>query len=298
MSNLLNFLTIPEEEEIFFDQIEMYEEFGANAAMILALVWLGIMAFALLNYVLFSIGLYGITKNHGIESAGLAWVPVARQWVKGSIVDYHSKCKEKPTKWHVILPIFAVLPVLLVIAMYVAMFVMIFAMEEFNVLNDVDDAMLSSMIVFFGLYFGVIIVTLLNSISNIICDYKIFEEVNPKHAILFTFLSYLLPFAQGICLIVCKKYGTGVKQEEYQPVFTPDTVPSVSVFEPAQAPAETVVNEPEDPFIKAMSEEAAEAAQKVVEAPIEEMIEAPAEEVIEAPAEETTLIDDSDIFTE
>lgn len=295
MTKLLNFLTIPEEEEIFFDQIEIYEEFGANAAMILALVWLGIMAFSLLNYILFSIGLYGVAKNHGIESAGLAWVPVARQWVKGSIVDYHSKCKEKPTKWHVILPIFAVLPVLLFIAMYIAMFVMIFAMEESFVLNDIDDAMLTSMIVFFGLYFGVIIVTLLNGISNIICDYKIFEEVHPRHAILFTFLSYLLPFAHGICLIVCKKYGTGVKQEKFQPEFASEPVAPISVFEPAQAPTEAVKNEVEDPFIQAMSKEAAVAEQN---APIEEVIEAPIEEVTEAPAEEAKPIDDSDIFTE
>ena len=91
MLNLLSrlMLTIPEEDVMYgyYDPMPVDE---AQILGIVVLVWLGLLLFSLANYILFSLGLYNVAKNNNVSAPGLAWVPVARQWVKGSIVDFHS----------------------------------------------------------------------------------------------------------------------------------------------------------------------------------------------------------------
>lgn len=165
---------------------------------------IGIIVIFLINSVLLSVGLYGVAKKHGIKGAGFAWLPIARQWVKGSIVDYHSQ----KTKWRTILPIFAVLSVLQLLVMCVAILVLMIIIWQ-SVFFYFAEEFLPSLVVSFVLCIAAFVVMIVNYVSNIICDYKLFEEVYPKRAYLFTLLSYAVPLARGICLVVCTKYGTG-----------------------------------------------------------------------------------------
>ena len=211
-ANLL--LTIPEEDGMYLynNPASINED---QIIGIVVLIWLGLLFLGIMNYVLFSLGLYNVAKNHDIDSCGLAWVPVARQWVKGSIVDFHSKKRGYDSKWRILLPIFACLPFVVFIAMYVVIIGTVLAAAD--ALSAPDLYMteeLSAMIITFVIgYIALLVAGLLNIISNIIVDYKIYEEIVPKRAIIYTFLSYFIPLAKGICLLTCKKYGNGIKEE-------------------------------------------------------------------------------------
>ncbi|MBQ4317028.1 MAG: hypothetical protein IJC20_02150, partial [Clostridia bacterium] len=292
-------LTIPEEDVMYgyYDPMPIDE---ARILGIVVLVWLGMLVFSLLNYILFSLGLYNVAKNHDVDSPGLAWIPVARQWVKGSIVDIHAKRKGYDSKWRVILPIFACLPFLVFIAMYVVIIGTVLAAAD--ALSAPDLYMteeLSAMIITFVIAYVLLIVSaLLNTISNIIVDYKIYEEVVPKRAVLYIFLSYLIPLAHGICLLSCKKYGNGIKEEPI--AFAPQGQNNFGYGYQPQ-PQQPQYYQPQQPQPQQPQPTTVEPLQ-TLEYIVEDKPSETVEEVIEsAPIEEIAqkdVIDDSDIFTE
>ncbi|MBO5870461.1 MAG: hypothetical protein J6Q89_06895 [Clostridia bacterium] len=313
MLNLLSrlMLTIPEEDVMYgyYDPMPVDE---AQILGIVVLVWLGLLLFSLANYILFSLGLYNVAKNNNVSAPGLAWVPVARQWVKGSIVDFHSKKRGYDSKWRILLPIFACLPFLVFIAMYVVIIGTVLAAAD--ALSPPDLYMteeLSAMIITFVIaYIALLVAELLNIISNIIVDYKIYEEIVPKKAIIYTFLSYFIPLAKGICLLTCKKYGNGIKQEpiafapQGQNNFGFDYQPQPQqpqFYQPQSQQPQFYQPQPQQPQFYQPQPETVDPLQ-TLEYLVEDDVAQTVGEVMEAaPIEEiapTEDIDDSDIFTE
>ena len=69
------------------------EEVMTGVGMIFAGVFgvmlLAVLAVAVATYVFRSLGLYGIAKRRGIRNPWMAWVPVLRDWIVGSISDQY-----------------------------------------------------------------------------------------------------------------------------------------------------------------------------------------------------------------
>lgn len=71
---------------------------GVAVAFVVIFVLL-MLAFAIVSYVLSSVGLYRIAKRRGIHHPWLAWIPVGNGWLLGSISDhYQYVAKQKVTK--------------------------------------------------------------------------------------------------------------------------------------------------------------------------------------------------------
>ncbi len=64
------------------------------------------LAVILVYYILESIGLYHIAKCRGIENAFLAWIPIGRAYLLGSIADQIGMHEGKNTRYSLILLIF------------------------------------------------------------------------------------------------------------------------------------------------------------------------------------------------
>ena len=64
-----------------------------GAAMVLGLVFLGIMGLILLccliGWILGSVGLYKVAKRRGIAHAWLAWLPIGNHWILGCVSDQY-----------------------------------------------------------------------------------------------------------------------------------------------------------------------------------------------------------------
>ena len=258
-------------------------ELAAGILGIIVIVYLGLLLFLLINYILVSLGVYKIAKNHNVTNPGLAWIPIGREYVKGAIVDYHSKKKRNfDSKWRVKYPIFTALPMVLVWLMYVVIIIMMItlgtSMPDLELATEMTPdelTMIPMMIVILMFYVVAIISAVVTRICAYICDYKIYEEIVPKRAFIYTILSYLVPFAQGICLLSCNKYGTGESFDANDMTF--GGANSANAPAPVAAPVAPV----------------AEVAAPVIEdvAPVES-----AETEVLTPPEEVS--NDTEIFTE
>ena len=109
----------------------------------------------------------------------------------------------------VLAPVFTAIPLAIVWVFYICIFVFSIIVSANPDFMDTPDEAMPLIIVLLVAYAAMAICALLSNTIRIICDYKVYEEIVPKRAFLYTILGLLVPFAQGICLLTCKKYGTG-----------------------------------------------------------------------------------------
>ena len=68
------------------------EILGVAGVVLLVLLYLILIAYAVVTYVIISKSLYTIAARRGITNPGIAWVPVANSWIIGSLSDqYHQR---------------------------------------------------------------------------------------------------------------------------------------------------------------------------------------------------------------
>lgn len=184
------------------------------ALLFLIILYGALFLFSIADYVLSSLGLYGIAKKRDISLAGLAWLPIGNLWVLGSIIDsYEEYKKDHFKKWHILLPVLSAVVIVAYVLIYVLYFVMYFAMfgtmvAEANV-EELPEAAMGTFIIFMIIILLLVVVLSLIMVAmqalNSIAIYKTFESIAPKKAIKYLILSLILPLAEGICMLKCKK---------------------------------------------------------------------------------------------
>ena len=61
-------------------------------------------------YIIGSIGLYSMANNTGMKNPWLAWIPVAREYLLGSLADrYNCTSRQKKTSFAIWLPVASVI---------------------------------------------------------------------------------------------------------------------------------------------------------------------------------------------
>ena len=77
--------------------------------MIVFLAVMLLLAVVVVCYVFFSLGLYRIAKRRGIDTPGLAWVPIVQMWTVGCLaMDYDRRTKQKSMRYDHLLLWFSV----------------------------------------------------------------------------------------------------------------------------------------------------------------------------------------------
>ena len=174
-------------------------------------------ALAVVSYILTSLSIFTVAKRRGIRAPGLAWVPVANVWTLGSICDHYEAAHGVQRKWRVVLLTLAVIT--FICALFAYLIVLLNAINVAMTYSDFDAAfnylrpnemvgLLDGGIVL--LIVGAIAATAL-SVFEMICLFKFYRSCRPKDAVKFLLLSLFVPFAEPVCLLLCRNSDDGMK---------------------------------------------------------------------------------------
>ena len=169
------------------------------------LVILGIvLVLGLAIWILRSVSLHKIAKRRGIRHAWLAWLPIGREWVLGSVSDqYQHLVQGKITARRRILLILEVACIVVGIV-YVATT----AMAEIMAVADgsVGGVLLAVGIPYL-LFLGVYVATM---VFFHICNFDLYRSCNPRNAVAFLVLGIVLPVCQPFFYFACRKKDLGM----------------------------------------------------------------------------------------
>ena len=183
------------------------------------LVFLGIvLVCCLVGWILSSVGLHKIAKRRGIAHAWLAWLPIGREWVLGSVSDqYQHLVQGKITARRRILPI---LEVACIVGGIV--YVVTTAMAEIMAVADGEvGGVLLAVGIPYVLFLGVYVAMM---VFYHICNFDLYRSCNPHNAVVFLVLGIVLPVCQPFFYFACRKKDLGM------------VVPQPVTPEPAELP--------------------------------------------------------------
>ena len=218
---------------------------GAFGVFIVAyiLVMLFAMAWSMVVYVLYSLGIYTVAQRRGIRHPWLAWVPLGNIWMLGSISDqyqYLAKGKIKNRR-KVLLG--------LCIALLLACFVWVIGLTVSAIAGTEIAAVLWMLLGMLGV-FGVAIVVLVLEYMTL---YDLFQSCQPSNATLYLVLAILFNVTLPFFVFACRKKDLGMpprKQPAPQQVVVPavEVVVDPNVVEQVVVPTvEPVVESAADP---------------------------------------------------
>lgn len=221
------------EEQVIIDEFEQIiesmdmadQEMFLKVLGIFGMVFLAFALFAVVSYVLKSIGLYTIAKRRGIQNPWLAWLPVCDYWIVGSISDqyqYVSKGVVK-NKRSILL---ALNIVSFVISGAMSLFYngMALAMAENISMIDVSSVYFASSsligIATFGLSIAIFVFWHMSL-------YDLYSSCKPNNNLLFLLLGIFLPFLVPFFIFACrnKEEGMPPRREEPRYEYQPEPEP-------------------------------------------------------------------------
>ena len=187
-----------------------------------AILLLGILGvvllFGLISWILSSVGLHKIAKRRGIAHAWLAWLPIGREWVLGSVSDqYQHLVQGKITARRRILLILEVASIVVGIV-----YVVTTAMAE---IMAVADGSVGGVLLAVGIpYLLFLRVAVTNMVFSQICNFDLYRSCRPQSAVVFLVLGIVLPVCQPFFYFACRKKVLGM------------VVPQPVTPEPAELP--------------------------------------------------------------
>lgn len=211
--------------------------FGGVFAII-ALILFGLvlifLAFAVVKYVLGSIGLYTIAKNRKFDNPWLAWIPIARDYYIGRIADDINATMAKRSNLRKI-----------ILALAATQFGVSFISGFITaILAAVGMAPLASVIAL-SLSAITYLATIAYAVIYFISLYKVYKEYTPSNAVLFEVLSIIFSIGDFFLFAIRNKksgYQIWLEQNEniQEPVCECEECESE---QPAEQPIEESVEE-------------------------------------------------------
>ena len=175
------------------------------------------MFFALADYLIHSYSLFTMANNRKIANSWIAWVPIGKLWILGSIADHtDEKLSQQSKKWSMTMLIFGLAGTAftyLAIAAYVIfVFGAAFISAQIDYMDD-ELAIFLAMLFFIAMIIFVLVIMLCSvvytarPILDCICMYKIFADVASPSAIKYLIISAIVPFGASVCLFLIRNEG-------------------------------------------------------------------------------------------
>lgn len=207
-----------------YDIIEMLENGGVGESIIstilsvLAVVLAVVFLVGIVFYILRAVALYNLGKNRGVRLYGLAWVPIANNWVLGGIADAHDKYDNRDYKWRHILLWLAVG----IAAIGVLMGTSLSRSVEGVVASayssgDMTASLLSGIGGAGSLSSVFLAAVTAYSVCSYIAYFKLFESTSPTSCIILLIIGIVIPIAQPIILMCVRHKNADVGFEPTQP---------------------------------------------------------------------------------
>lgn len=194
----------------YYDELPVVGDYE-ELMMILGIVMvvLGVILFVCLVFALLrSLALYSIAKRRGIRHAWLAWLPVGKDWILGSLSDQyqHLALGQIKSRRKVLLVLNLAFFVVGAVgfALAVAQWMAILTEEPSNVL------VLAELIP--DLLTAAISVTAL--VFYHICNYDLYRSCDPKNAVVYLVVGIVLPITEPFFYLANRRKDDGMPQPQ------------------------------------------------------------------------------------
>ncbi len=201
-------------------------------------------------YIMNSLSFYTIARRRQIDNAWLAWIPYGNAWIIGSIADDYDKRLGFKRKWRVLM--LTLLIIIEAVAIVLVAAIIIFAIMMVMVSENgepPESYVIGLVVVAYAFILLIAIAAVAQQAVLAICLYKIYESTVPEKAVKYLLLTYLVPFAQSVCLLKCRNKGY-----ENPPKFFPY---GMNLY-PVSEQTEPVINNASDDSCDATSPEEGE----------------------------------------
>ncbi len=190
---------------------------------VMLVIYLLIFAFAVVRYVLESLGMYTIAKRRGIKCPWLAWIPAVNVWILGSISDqYQYLVKGKTKNRRTVLLVLTIITVILSIALSViAVGMLTELIANAQWLESMSEPQIMEMILVPMLKMsGVSLVMMGVGIALLVFEfialYDLYTSCDPRNNVMFLVLSIVFSVTEPFFVFACRKKDQGMPPRKDQ----------------------------------------------------------------------------------
>lgn len=197
MFDYLTELGLPEEAVSFFFT------FFIGAIAVSAVIGIAI-------YLLESISVYKMAKSAQIKNPWLAFIPVANDWVFGTLAEkYKKKNGTKSARFGIILPVLEGIVLIETIALTIFTVISIkeitgYALDAVNTSSEMAPEQFMSLIPVIILYFALMAVAIAYAVVFFIALWRVYSSFDKSNATLYIVLSVIFTISVPIILFIIR----------------------------------------------------------------------------------------------
>ena len=197
MFDYLTELGLPEEAVSFFFT------FFIGAIAVSAVIGIAI-------YLLESISVYKMAKSAQIKNPWLAFIPVANDWVFGTLAEkYKKKNSTKSARFGIILPVLEGIVLIEAIALTIFTVISIkeitgYALDAVNTSTEMAPEQFMSLIPVIILYFALMAVAIAYAVVFFIALWRVYSSFDKSNATLYIVLSVIFTISVPIILFIIR----------------------------------------------------------------------------------------------
>lgn len=213
MFDFLTELGLPEEAVSFFFT------FFIGAIAVSAVIGIAI-------YLLESISVYKMAKSAEIKNPWLAFVPVANDWVFGSLAEkYKKKNGTKSARFGIILPVLEGIVLIEAIALTIFTVISVkeitgYALDAVNTSAEMAPEQFMSLIPVIILYFALIAVAIAYAVVFFIALWRVYSSFDKSNATLYIVLSVVFTISVPIILFIIRNRKPEFDPHNNMPYFS------------------------------------------------------------------------------
>ncbi len=186
----------------------MGETMAIGVAAIILFVYLILFGFLIATYVLQSLALHTLARRRGIANPWLAWLPYGNFWIIGAIARDYDKQNNICRRWDKTMLILSIVFSVSYIVTYIGAFVgTMIAALNIDAATMPEEAAVAIMLIAIFMFIPIMVIAVALQIITYICFFKIFESTVPEKALKYFLLILFVPFAQPVCLFLCRNKG-------------------------------------------------------------------------------------------
>lgn len=202
-------------------------------------------------YVLRAVGLYKLAKRRAIRCAWLAWIPVAGNWILGSVSDqYQYVVKGRIKSNRVVL--------LVLSAVTAALGVAVSVLSEEVVVNILSKIIFgggninpTQLALVVGLVVLSVIARLAYTVFSLLSHFDLYRSCTEKYSVLYLVLAIFFRFLEPVFVFICRNKDEGMPPRKPEPVFVIDESVTVEEAQSESEEQEKDTPEEETPAVEA-----------------------------------------------
>lgn len=213
MFDYLTELGLPEEAVSFFFT------FFIGAIAVSAVIGIAI-------YLLESISVYKMAKSAQIKNPWLAFIPVANDWVFGTLAEkYKKKNRTKSARFGIILPVLEGIVLIETIALTIFTVISIkeitgYALDAVNTSSEMAPEQFMSLIPVIILYFALMAVAIAYAVVFFIALWRVYSSFDKSNATLYIVLSVVFTISVPIILFIIRNHKPEFDPHNNMPYFS------------------------------------------------------------------------------